>query len=143
MRRSPLLLVTVGALLLAACGSSGSSRASSKSSSASGSSTAGSSSGSVTTSGAMSPGSTTASGAAPICRAKAKLENGKLVVTVEVPGPALAYATDPHATPSTGTVIIDRGKSGGTVTLNDSGKNPVKVTVYANRQSSSCTATPS
>ena len=78
-------------------------------------------------------------GSGPGCNASLKLSQGELVVTVKTNGKAYITASDPQAVPPTASATVLHAPWQVTLHLNDTSVNPVKVTVYANRTSSTCT----
>ena len=78
-------------------------------------------------------------GGGPACNASLKMSDGLLAVTVKTNGKADVVASDAQAVPPSVNVTILHAPFQATLHLNDSSMNPVKVTVYANRTSSTCT----
>ena len=78
-------------------------------------------------------------GGGPACHATLKLSDGLLAVTVKTNSKADVVATDAQAVPPSVNVTILHPPYQATLHLNDSSMNPVKVTVFANRTSSTCT----
>lgn len=126
------------ALLLPGCGSSSkpTSHSTTRTTSIAGTSTSTTVKGETTTTAAA------LSGPAPVCNAHEKLANGKLTITIDTNEKSVAYADDKLADPTTETVTISAYPWTGKVTLNDSKLDPVTVSIYGNRQQTSCTAIP-
>ena len=119
MRRILLVCLAAGALGLAACGSG----------------SHGSAAASTTTTVGTPAGP-------PPCKATVAKSGDHYTVTVTSPGPATVYVEVKTANPPTQAKVIPAGQSTTSIDFPVSSLPVAKVTVYANRLMSTCTAIP-
>ena len=81
-----------------------------------------------------------ASGGAPTCTAEEQVNGGKLVVTIQAQGPALVYVSTAGSGQPQASAVMRADQSSVTIKVSSTAR-PAKVTIYANRQTGTCTAT--